>query len=268
MKTVMEKFNSPLEKKKRYDLIKLMDDWKKVIRTKNEIVFPDDNKKYPAIDYFNSDGFFPGYFSNNNIKILFIGRESRYCSGGDRITSGLEWFKNGSPNASSYWRRILYITYGIQNRGAFLYEQIPYANEILEEMVVTNNYGFAIMNISKYSNDQEDGASANFQLINQFLKDSELSRRNFIREEIELLEPDIIITANLWDGNIDNDELEKIIPSSDCVNKKSVPGIANLWDFNLSGKNVKLLDLFHFSCRGSDKLKFYNPTMNLLYNQK
>ena len=69
----------------------------------------------------------------------------------------------------------MYITYGIQNKGKLIYEEIPYTNEILENMVKRNHFGFAIMNISKYSNDAENGSSANFSLINQFLKDSELS---------------------------------------------------------------------------------------------
>lgn len=161
----------------------------------------------------------------------------------------------------------MYITYGIQNKGILIYEEIPYANEILENMVKRNHFGFAIMNISKYSNDAENGSSANFSLINQFLKDSELSKRNFIREEISLLEPDIIITVNLWEGHISNTELEKIFPTSDCSNLKTIEGIANLWDFNLNGKKIQLLDLFHFSCRGSDKTKFYDPSMKLLFNK-
>lgn len=69
-------------------------------------------------------------------------------------------------------------------------------------MVQNNHYGFAIMNISKYSNYADNGATADFHLINQFLKDSDLRKRNFIREEITLLEPDIIIAANLWESKI------------------------------------------------------------------
>ena len=81
---------------------------------------------------------------------MFIGRESRYCSGKDRVIDGLKWFKNGSPNALSYWRRILYIVYGIKTKGEYSYDEIPYANEILSDMNKNNDYGFAIMNISKF----------------------------------------------------------------------------------------------------------------------
>ena len=131
-------------------------------------------------------------------------------------------------------------------------------------MVEENNYGFAIMNISKYSNDQEDGAIANYELINQFLKDSDLDKENYIRKEIELLEPDIIITANLWDGNINNELLEKIFPPSDCTYIKPFKDAANMWNFKLKEKTVKLIDLYHFSSRKSDQIHFYEPVMKLL----
>lgn len=261
----MKYFTSEEDRSKREELLNLMKAWKKVIRKKGDIIFPDDSKHYPAIDFFNSDGFFPGYFSGNK-KILFIARESRNCSGKDRIQTELNWFNKGAKyiNCYAYWRRILYITYGIQNGCKLDYEEIPYADEIIKKMVEENNYGFAIMNISKYSNDQEDGAIANYELINQFLKDSDLDKENYIRKEIELLEPDIIITANLWDGNINNEVLEKIFPLSDCTNMKPFKDAANMWNFKLKEKTVKLIDLYHFSSRKSDQKHFYEPVMKLL----
>ena len=261
-------FRTGYEQDKREEIEKLMEDWKAVIKTKAPMVFPDDKKKYPTIDYFNSDGFFPGYFSSDSKRILFIGRESRYCSGKDRILSDLEWFKNGSVNTSAYWRRILYITYGIQMQGKVEFDDVPYAKDILNEMIKRNKYGFAIMNISKYSNDEEYGRTANYEQINRFLIDTELSKRNFIREEIEILDPEIIITANLWNGKIDETELEKIFPTADCSNYdfyKDKKNIANMWDFDLNEKKVKLIDLYHFSCIGSDRNYFYDPVMSLLY---
>lgn len=259
-------FSTEIEIVKRKELNNLMKDWKNVINTKGKIIFPDDNRRYAAIDYFNTDGFYPGYFSEKQ-KVLFIGRESRYSAGGDRILADLEWFKkNGNPNSSTYWRRILYLIYGIKNKGKYNYSDIPYANEILNKMNVENNYGFAIMNISKYSNDANDGGNANYKLINQFLSDSELSKRNFIKEEIELLEPDIIITANLWNGLINDEDLQRVFPNEDFTDISEINGVANLYDFKLGLRKVKILDLYHFSSIGSDETMFYTPTMKLLYN--
>lgn len=251
---------------KRRELQHLMQDWKALINTKAPIVFPDDGKAYAAIDYFNDDGFFPGYFSTENTKILFLGRESRYSSGKDRVSNDLQWFQQCAANGSSYWRRILYLAYGIQSRGKYTFEQIPEANRILFDMVKKNHYGFAIMNISKYSNDADNGATADFHLINQFLKDSDLRKRNFIREEIALLEPDIIIAANLWESKICKESLELIFPSNDFTGQKTVENVANLWNFQLGSRKIKFLDLYHFSTRGSDKDLFYDPVMHLLFN--
>lgn len=85
-------FHTGYEQEKIAEIVKLMEDWKAEIKTKAPMVFPDDKKEYPTIEYFNSDGFFPGYFSSDSKRILFIGRESRYCSGKDRILSDLKWF--------------------------------------------------------------------------------------------------------------------------------------------------------------------------------
>lgn len=252
------------ENEKKSQLDNLMSDWKDVIKTKEQIIFPDTGTYYDAIEYFYSDGFYPGYFSAKK-KILFIGREARYASGNDRVQKDLEWFKNDSLTGSNYWRRLFYIAYGIEHDGKISFENIPNANDISTSMLENKSFNFAIMNVSKYSNDQEDGATANFQLINQFLKDSDLDKRNFVREEIEMLDPDIIITANLWDGNINNHEMEKIFPLEDFIEIARYENCAILYDFHFEGKNIHLVDLYHFSSIGSDKERFYDPVMKLLF---
>lgn len=257
-------FESKIEVEKKRLLDCLMADWKNVIKTKDKILFPDDGKFYDAQDYFYSDGFYPGYFSAEK-KVLFIGREARYASGGDRVENDLEWFKNHSATSYNYWRRILYLAYGIKKNGTAEFENMPYANEIWNQMVKGKCFNFSIMNISKYSNDSEGGAVANSKLINRFLVDSELDKRNFIREEISLLEPDIIITANLWDGKIDENQLEKIFPTKDFKLKKIIENSAFLYDFNFTGKKIQFIDVPHFSSIGSDKEKFFDPVMELLF---
>lgn len=258
-------FTTKLEKQKRKELFDLFIDWKSVISKKKKIKFKDDNKYYNAIDYFNCDGFLPGYFSGTK-KILFIARESRYSSGNDRVKTNIEWLKKNSPTSSSYWRRILYITYGIKTEGVYNFSVLPNANDILIEMAKMNNYGFALMNISKYSNDSKSGANADYSLINQFLDDSNLTERNFIEEELVLLDPDIIITANLWSGKINNHELNKIFPENNFEYIKEITDKAILFNLKVRNKKMRLIDLYHFSSRGSDKDLFYDPVMNLLFN--
>ena len=193
------------EKNKREKLLCLMNDWRKEISDKPDIIFYDDKKYYKTKDYFGIDGFFPKYLSQKH-KVLFIGREARNNSGNDSVLGTIDYFmkNNKKINSSTFYRRLLYLTYGIINKGKIAFEDLPYANEIAQNMIITKRFGFALMNISKYSNDRADGAKADVKLINQFLEDSNLEKRNFILEEIELLQPDIIITANLWDGKIND----------------------------------------------------------------
>ena len=268
----MIKFTDPKDKEKREELNKLFYAWKKAIASKPDILF-EDGQKYHPLDYFNKDGFYPGYFSAKP-RILFIGRESRNCSKCDRIkTKPKDWLEELRGNG--FWRRILYLVYGIRENGECRFEDIPAANEILNEMIKNNDYGFAFMNISKYSNDSEKW-EADTKLINCFLRDSELEKRNFIREEIELLEPNIIITANLWDNKlgIKNEYLEMVFPTNDRSNYKfddENDYNACLQSFTFNGREIKLVDTYHFSApfvkseKADDKKHFYDPVMKLLF---
>jgi hypothetical protein len=255
-----------IEKEKHNSLSTLMDEWKTEISGCPKILFHDDNKFYDPIDYFVSDGFFPNYY-NQKHKVLFIGREARYNSGNDYVLGELNYLKTTtSINAITFFRRILYITYGIKNNGKIAFNDIPYANIIVEEMINTNNFGFALMNISKYSNDRKDGGKADIKLINRFLEDSKLNRRNYILEEIELLEPDLIITANLWDGKIEEKYLSIIFPN--ITLKSSIENKLNYYEMINNNKIYKIIDLWHFSMPGSDENYFYTPVFELLENEK
>lgn len=265
-------FTLPEDIEKRKELEKLFSDWKEQIKTREKIVFKDDGKQYPAIAYFTTDGFYPGYFSKENkVKILFIGREPRYYSDQDRIKIDLDDFKNLNLNRYNYWRRIFYLLYGIKQNGKCIFSDVPCANEIAKMVLTDNNYSFANMNISKYCNEASNAEHADYKLIKRFLTDSELSKRNFIREEISLLEPNIILSAYLWNGKID-DELKKIFPESDfSPRKESNNKAVNMYDFYLDKskkKKIKWLELYHFSapCKKTDD-DFYKPTMELLFTK-
>lgn len=244
----------------------LFNEWMALIKTKKAIEFADDKKFYPAIDYFNTDGFYPGYLLNK-IKVLFIGREGRYEAGKDRIQSDLKiWRENPDLCLNTpFWRRVFYILYGIRTDGKFSFGDIPPAINILNEMNRTGNYGFAFMNISKYANGSENGGSADYNLINRFLADSELDKRNFLREEIQILNPDVIIAMNLWNGKIDQNELDKVFPPEDFSGNLSKQKNISVYNFSLNGKNVKFLDMYHFSSPKSDREDFYEPAMSAIF---
>lgn len=236
---------------------KLQDEWKKTAEKNNR----------EASALFTYDGFFPGY-QDAETKVVFIGRESRFSVSRDRIADDLAWFGTLGKNEGmgNYWNRIFYIFYGIQTRGKYSFEELPKPRNIMAEMTGSRNCGFALMNVSKYLNTGENSSVSDYGLINRFLADSELDKRNFFREELELLAPDIIITANLWDCGIRKKYLNLLFPEKDMSDftfdgKKSVC----MRNFRLKGRMVKLLDTYHFSAPGNDRELFYDPITELLF---
>ena len=261
---------SELEVQKGKELKALQDDWKKQISTKPKIEFPDDGKKYSPESYFAYDGFFPGYFSQKR-KVLFIGRETRWIGGGnfDFRDTTKEYFRDVNVTGSAWWRTILYLFYGIQHEGLVSYADVPVADDIAKEMLETNNFGFAVMQLSKYSNDSEFGGTRNVYLMNRFLKDSELDKRNFFQEELALLDPDIIITANLWCAGVNGEYMEQCFPEDNFKNVKTYRHVVEHGDYDLNGKSVKFINTFHFSARNkSTEDCFYKPVMKILFPTK
>lgn len=258
---------SEKEIQKTLDLLALEDDWKKQISTKAPIIFQDDGKEYPPESFFANDGFFPGYFEQKR-KVLFIGRETRWISGLDFRNTSYEFFEKENVNGNTFWRNVLYMLYGIQKEGKAAFEEVPYANDIAKNMVKTNDFGFAVMQLSKYSNDSDEGATRNVEMMNRFLEDSELEKRNFFLEELKLLEPDVIITANLWDCGVKEEYLEQCFPSENFGSwKKYGQNIADYADFTLYGKTAKLINTYHFSARKASEEYFYNPVMDILFSK-
>ena len=256
---------SETEIKKSVELQSLFDDWKAQVSTKPPIVFQDDGKAYPPQDYFAADGFFPGYFEQKT-KVLFIGRETRWISGSDFRDTSYNFFKNENVNGSAFWCKVLYMLYGIQHEGKIPYAEVPYANEIAKKMVETGNFGFAVMQLSKYSNDSDEGGTRNIELMNRFLADSELEKRNFFQEELELLEPDIIITANLWECGVNDEYLGQCFPGKWTDELSPIPKIANHWKYDLAGRQVDVINTYHFSApKKAAEEFFYEPVMKILF---
>jgi len=259
---------SDFEKQKNKELESLFSDWIKQL-SKNKTPIDNGNKeKTTPADCFAKDGFFPGYFDENNLKVCFIGRETRLIGGYDFRDTTKEFFDDPDPK-NSWWRRILKIMYGIQNNGEIEFEKLN-TIDILNEMYDSNKYGFAVINISKYSNDNKSNWQTNINLVHRFLKDSELEKTNFFQKELEILNPDVIITANLWDI-IESDYINLCLPESNFSETKNIihngESIAEYGKYNLNGKTIDFIDLYHFSAKKSDKYCYYNPVMKILFNK-
>ena len=107
-------------------------------------------------------------------------------------------------------------------------------------------------------------------LVDRFLKDSELEKTNFFQEQLKILDPDIIITANLWDGTIAENYINLCFPGEFSKNKTlthNKEGVAAYGKYNLNGKEIDYIDLFHFSANKSDEYCYYNPVMKILFNK-
>jgi hypothetical protein len=260
MEDTIGQYFTGIEAEKRKAINSLMKLWLTSLGEKDDI--------HEYTEFFSPDGFFPGYYKQKP-KVLFIGREPRWTTvliaNNDSIASIL----HQNNNKASFWKRILYMVQLFKSDGNMTFEQIKasdYANKVAE----TGDYGFAFMNISKYSNDLEEGGRADWDCINTFLEYSQLEKRNYFQEELKLLDPDYIITANLWGGRIESKYLDLCFGKLTPVEKypKDSPKGRWLFEMDLGGKKIKLIDLYHFSRPGSDKDHFYSPIKELLFSDK
>ncbi|GHU79538.1 hypothetical protein FACS189462_5230 [Spirochaetia bacterium] len=259
MNDAIAQYFTEIETEKRKALLALMDEWLESL----------DNEEYK--DWFNADGFFPNYY-NQKHKVLFVGREARGITSGadnnvdgDYIGTFLGWFKIGIQN-NNFGRHLMTMVQLFKSDGKIEFEQLMKADDYGKEMVKTGDYGFAFMNISKYSNDLDSGGEADWDSINQFLEDSQLEKHNYFQEELKILDPEYIITANLWNGKIDKKYLDL------CFGKLTELSAyppespeAKLYEIDLDGKKIKLVDVYHFSAIKPDKESFFTPFKELLF---
>jgi len=246
-----------------------MQDWEKTVSTE-EVISKDDNKKHYGNELFYRDGFLPGYYGTDP-KVLFIGKESRYTGGLDYIETTIDTFRKQNINQRSliFYQRILCMYNVIRNNG-IIDENIT-ADQIAKSMVDKKEYGFAIMNISKYSNDSDTGTRRSKYLMNKFFEDSKLDKTNYIKKELEILDPDLIITAYLWDGTINEEYLDKHFGKTTSLGKNAMVNsvcAATLNSIELNNKSIKLIDTYHFSWwKVNSTDYYYNPIKELLFDK-
>ncbi len=230
----------------------LMKDWATYIHQKQW-------ERNGKVAIFVEDGPFP-YYWNQRTKILFIGRELY----GKR--------NEGDPPTISYWNerecmeklgifqsRLLYLAYGILHGECSedTWKKMDTATKLNSIFATSNNEGFsyAFMNASKILNEdstyvKKDGPFWKFT-------EDKVNRAFFVRE-IELLDPDIIISGNLndlkfWEFEEFKAKLEQYndwnYHKDDCF----------VWKYEMSNKKILLLDGHHFSATGDTYKKFYDP---------
>ena len=196
-----------------------------------------------------TDGFYPFYFQQST-QILFVGREARGIEGCDYLDilfheyRGRQEIGGRHLNFDAFHSRMLYIAWGLLN-GMPDWETIPWANEIASSFGSESGISFAFMNLSKLSNESDQWLS-DWEMI-KASHDSATSTRNFIREEVALLKPNIVITMNLGDrlkalGNME------LIEQTTNVN--------SYW-LDSDGHRSLMLDCYHFSAPGKSHVASY-----------
>lgn len=202
------------------------------------------------------DGFYPYYFSQKK-RILFIGREAlemAESNSGNYLEELFPCYRTIKTvggqylNKSKFHARMIHIAYGIVHESAE-WDKIPYASEIGDTFGMTGGLSFAFMNISKLSN--ESGSwIADWNLINTAYELSTKGNRNFIQEEIAILEPHIIITMCLEEKIASFGQLTPIHASEQ----------ANSFWLDCKGHRALLIDTWHFSAPRKVALRdYYTP---------
>jgi hypothetical protein len=206
-----------------------------------------------AADEMVWDGFYPHYTSQKK-RILFVGRESRDITGCHNTNVLFEAYRSKDKSIggqhldnNNFHSRMIYIAYGIMN-GMPLWQDIPYASEIVDTFGEAGGLSFAFMNISKLSNESEHFAS-DFDAINASYAVS-TQGRNFIQEEVAILKPHIVITMNLEDKIHALGQLTELHRSGETEAYRLICG----------DQHSLLINTWHFAAWNKNAIKcFYNP---------
>jgi hypothetical protein len=204
------------------------------------------------------DGIYPNY-SNQQVKVLFIGRESLGLTGENYVDLMHHAYKvdkkigSKTINQHSLHKLKLSIAYGLNNNNC-PWEDIPSANEIADSFAEEHGISFAFMNLSKLSNESEDW-KVDWELVDGYLNAFKDSPINFFAKQIDIINPDIILTMNI-EGRLS--ALGNLTPIEYEDN-------ASYHTLTTGENNYYLIDLYHFSAIGkSPKECFYEPILKYL----
>lgn len=271
------KLYSKTEQERMKALDKLFRDWKKVVGD-------------PTWYWFIPDGFYPKYLSQTT-RILYIARDS-YDLYGDEDENGertyIEKFirqylagrmdNNGNSNSvninrNKFHKMLIQVAYGLINDFPWSAnnpkaKQVLSASEICEGGKVFERATFAFMNLCKWShengeeadknkNENNKGWKTDWTAVKEFVEKSATKTRNFFLEEINLLDPNIIITLNLrpnliaqWTGHL----AKRVEIDENCC----------VYRLSSGDKERMIFDSWHFSTtRKSEERDIYNPLLKM-----
>ena len=226
-------------------LSKLFLEWKGTLKDQQF------EKNYTEDDFIR-DGFYP-FYTKQSKKILFIGREALGLKGKNSyIYEIFKAYKNkriGNKyiNRHQFHSLMFKLTYSIC-KGEYTWDKIPKPDALTKEFGSPDGISFAFMNISKFANRSKNW-TADTKLINSFITASK--NGDYINREIELLNPDIIITMNFDDNKL------SLVGQDRTKDLKNSTVNVDFYDFELNGKSIVLADMWHFSAPGKSPEKNY-----------
>lgn len=204
-------------------------------------------------DDFCSDGFFP-YYTYQSQKILFIGQESYDLGGRNYIKVFYDVFRKGhmennaSINQSKFHRRAFYIAYGILHHFP-TWKDVPYPDAHCDDIFTEKGISFAFMNISKIS-PYCGYRHTNWDDVMRSVSEG----ANYIREEVKLLAPDIVITMALMNNEKIRSALFDTFEAVDCTD----PDV-HVYQATNSDKKMLVFDAWHFSAVKKELDCYYQP---------
>lgn len=193
---------------------------------------------------FVVDGFYP-YYYDQHPRVLFIGREAYGLAGCSYLEIFFRHYRDGKYGssrltASAFHRRIFYMMHAIAY-GSREWNQVPNAVELAKDFASEGHTSFAFMNLNKESN-ETGRTKTRWNNLYAFVDKS----RDYIRREIEILDPDIIITANLFDKL--PTAIADVFPGHKYVQHfgRTHKDLA-AYEWKINGHRVYIFDTFHWS---------------------
>lgn len=231
---------------------------------------------------FNMDGFYPCY-AKQKLRILFVGREAYGMKGKNYIDTQCDQLKNGkigkwTVDQYPFHKRQFYIAYGLLasvvegSTGFPDWKDVPWASDLakilfarckrdakafekasIKPVETLSSLSWAFMNLSKLSNETGDWRTDE-RRYRPFVEDE--TNQKFIRDEIRILRPDVIIGSNVYD-------LVKILEYAK-VDKGCSPNC----DYYESGnkKWPPFINCYHFSAIKKDKECYYEAVREVVNN--
>lgn len=225
-----------------------------------------DDKEF--VESFVSDGFYP-YYTKQKCRILFIGKESLGLGCCDYIEVLLNSIRSNDPRGRGSWysnnrdpfhSKLLYIAYGL-NHGYCDCSNMPRASEIgMEQFANEKGISYAFMNFSKFDNPSEIWCADRIRIA-KFCELVERTGINWYEMQIELLNPDLIISMNI------RSLIERMFKGEVFDNDANSLGIqdVDLGYLPVGDKKIPLINTFHFSCIGeSFEDNYYKPIVQSL----